>query len=270
MSELIKKFNNSHHLSEKWEKYFHVYEFILSKYKNKSIIFVEIGIHNGGSLKMWKDYFGTESKIIGIDVNKDCKKFENKNENIEVYIGNQSDVKFWKSFFDKVGPVDVILDDGGHTNLDQIITTIQTIPHIKDEGVLIVEDTHTSYMDIYNSNPKYTFINFVKRLIDNINCNINLELNIKTNSDLNNKIYSIQIFESIVAFFIDRKKNYKNYTINNFGNNSNIKDLTWITKNLQLGKAKKFFDLLSFFSFNKIKRLIINNKINNLIKKHFY
>ena len=134
MSELKKYFLELENYSTKWEKYFDVYENLLSKYKNKNITFVEIGIFNGGSLKLWKKFFGENSKIIGIDINEKCKQFEDKENNIEVFIGNQSDEKFWFNFFDKVGNVDVILDDGGHTNLDQIVTTINTIPYINDKA----------------------------------------------------------------------------------------------------------------------------------------
>ena len=56
MSELKKKFNECGNFSTKWEKYFDVYESILSKYKNKDITFVEIGILNGGSLNLWKEF----------------------------------------------------------------------------------------------------------------------------------------------------------------------------------------------------------------------
>ena len=78
MSELKKEFENLKNYSVKWEKYFKIYEKFFSKFKNKKIIFVEIGIFNGGSLQMWKNYFGKDSKIIGVDINPECKKFEEK------------------------------------------------------------------------------------------------------------------------------------------------------------------------------------------------
>ena len=125
---LSKLFEKSENFCIKYEKYFDVYEKYFSKYKEKNIIFVEIGIFNGGSLKVWKEYFGPNAKIIGIDLNPECKKFEE--DGIEVHIGNQSDPKFWDNFFLLVGNVDIILDDGGHTNLDQIITTTKCINNI--------------------------------------------------------------------------------------------------------------------------------------------
>ena len=153
-------FLKSKDFSIKLEKYFDVYEEYFSTFKGKNITFVEIGVFNGGSLKIWKDYFGPKSRIIGIDINNECKKFEDKENNIEIFIGNQSDENFWKIFFEKVGKVDIILDDGGHTNLNQIITTACTIKNINDGGVLLIEDVHTSYMPHYNSQIKQSFINF--------------------------------------------------------------------------------------------------------------
>ena len=75
-SKLKDLFLNSKNFSFKWEKYFDVYEEYFSKFKDKNITFVEIGVYNGGSLKIWKNYFGPKSRIIGIDINPDCKKFE--------------------------------------------------------------------------------------------------------------------------------------------------------------------------------------------------
>ena len=64
MKTLEKLFNQSKHLSIKWKKYFQIYEKIFNKYRNKKIIFVEIGIFQGGSLNIWKNYFGKGSRII--------------------------------------------------------------------------------------------------------------------------------------------------------------------------------------------------------------
>ena len=160
MSELEKEFLKSENQSIKWKKYFSVYEELFSQYKNKKIIFVEIGIANGGSLKIWKNFFGKDSKIIGIDLNEKCKKFEDLDNDIYIEIGNQSSEEFWNNFFKKFGIVDIVLDDGGHTNLDQITTVVKSIPNIRNGGMLVTEDTHSSYIKVYNSSYKHSFINF--------------------------------------------------------------------------------------------------------------
>ena len=58
-------FNKSKKFSLKWSSYFQVYENIFSEYRNKKITFVEIGVANGGSLFIWKKFFGKNAKIIG-------------------------------------------------------------------------------------------------------------------------------------------------------------------------------------------------------------
>ena len=108
--ELLELFYKSKNKSLKWKKYFPVYDKLFKRFKNKKIIFVEIGVLDGGSLEIWKNFFGKDSRIIGIDNNPDCKKLENTN--FEIFIGSQSDPNFWKDFFNKVGNVDIILDDG--------------------------------------------------------------------------------------------------------------------------------------------------------------
>ena len=269
MSELKKEFENLKNYSVKWEKYFSVYEKFFSKFKNKKIIFVEIGIFNGGSLQMWKNYFGKDSKIIGIDINPECKKFEEKENDIFVEIGNQSDDEFWKFFFDKHGNVDAILDDGGHTNLDQIKTTVNTVQHINDGGVLMVEDTHTSYVDEYNSSQKYSFINFSKKVIDDLNSNIDLELGLKINFSLKKYIYSIDFYESIVCFNINQAKAKKNKKVNNKGKSHSIDDLTWQGNEIFVKKLKKNLNKIPFIRLNKFTKFL-KKKINNkIIKKYF-
>ena len=56
-NEIKELFENSENLTNKWSNYFNIYEDLFKKYKNKDITFVEIGIHNGGSLDIWRKDF---------------------------------------------------------------------------------------------------------------------------------------------------------------------------------------------------------------------
>ena len=258
---LIDLFHSSKNRSIKWKKYFPIYEKLFEKYKNKEITFVEIGVLDGGSLEMWKKYFGKNSRIIGIDNNPECKKFEN--QNYEIFIGSQSDPKFWSNFFSKVGDVDIILDDGGHTNDQQIITLIESIEHIKNGGLHVVEDTHTSYQKHYGNPYKYSFINFSKKTVDDINSAFP---NIKNfNYTLNKRIYSIEFFESIVAFKIDKYLCDKNSLIENKGYKSNNNDNT-LGDNI-FNFRKKFNFLYKFKLLRKIERIFLKFLYRNKSKK---
>ncbi|MDP6734856.1 MAG: hypothetical protein QF877_19305, partial [Gammaproteobacteria bacterium] len=115
-------------------------------------------------------------------------------------IGDQADPNFWKKFTSEVGPIDIFLDDGGHTYVQQIITAECVLDGISDKGMLVVEDTHTSYMEGFGDQ-KFSFIKYVKLWIDKINSRFGA-----FNTDQNSgKIWSVEIFDSIVAFKVNKE-----------------------------------------------------------------
>jgi len=267
MGDLKKIFNQSKLTSIKWEKYFHIYDKIFKKYRNKKITFVEIGIFQGGSLEIWKNYFGKKSKIIGIDLNPKCKKFKNKNRNIDVFIGDQSNPDFWKNFFKKVGKVDVILDDGGHTNKQQIITVLNTANNIKDGGKLVIEDTHTSYLEKFGNQSRYNFINFAKQIIDQVNYTFPFKKKKKFKNTLDKYVYGISFFESIVEFKINRKNCYENKYAKNCGYDSGIEDFR-NHNSIIINFFKNFKNKTGLFKRIKLQKL--NYLLENFrLKKYF-
>ena len=273
MSSTLELFNLSKKNSIKYEKYFNIYDEILSDYRGKDITFVEIGVLDGGSLEIWKKYFGKNAKIIGIDLNPKSKKFEQ--EGIEIYLGDQSDKNFWESFFKKIGKVDIIIDDGGHTNKQQIVTTINSVKNINNGGMLIIEDTHTSYIREYGNPHKYSFVNFSKKIIDDINYTFFPSSSVlkKFQLSLNKEIYSIRYFESFCIFYIDRNRCGLNKPINNKGyktENINI-NISPEYKNLFYFKIiKSIFKKLSFLKFIYNYFILLLKKYkNNRLKKFF-
>jgi 23S rRNA U2552 (ribose-2'-O)-methylase RlmE/FtsJ len=261
-NDLKKIFNSIENFSIKTDNYFEIYEKNLNRFIGKKITFVEIGVHNGGSLQMWKKYFGKKAKIIGIDINPECKKFQD--DQIEIYIGDQSNKFFWQKFFSKVGNVDVVLDDGAHTNIAQIQTTLSCAKNIKNDGLLIIEDTHSSYHKKYNTSKKYTFINFTKNLIDKLYKDVN-SLNQKDNEyDLNQFVYSINFYQSCVIFNINRDKTIQNKTITNNKKNQNIKDLTF---QYYLNDGNNFLNKMKFTK--NIQKIYKKYKTNKYLKKIF-
>ena len=195
-SKVYESYLKSPYSSLKLSTYFNVYDQLLSKYRDKSVVFLEIGILDGGSLFMWRDFFGPQARIIGVDLNPEAKKWEE--EGFEIFIGDQSSAEFWKNTLNTIGKLDIVLDDGGHTYEQQIMTTESVIPFINDGGVIIIEDCHTSYMKKFGFK-KLSFINYAKYLIDNINKRY-VEFNNETSEK---RVWSIQFFESIVALHIN-------------------------------------------------------------------
>ena len=186
----------------KHENYFAIYDEILGEFKGRQITFVEIGVLHGGSLFMWRNFFGDAARIIGVDLSDKAREFEKFG--FEIFVGDQADPSFWRKFFSEVGPVDVVLDDGGHTNRQQLVTLKSTIPNIKDGGLLIVEDTVSSYMTDFGNPSAKSFTSHSKLLIDDLHSDA-LPLPTPT-SGLEKFIFSISYFKSIVSFRVDRVK----------------------------------------------------------------
>lgn len=151
-------------------RYFPVYEKHFARYRHKKVRILEIGVENGGSLLMWKNYFGAGAEVVGIDVNPKCKEFET--EKIKVYIGDQSNIKFLTDFIRDEDYFDIIIDDGGHHSHQQI-TSFKFLYYsvLSPTGIYLVEDCGTSYWTEYGGgfkNPE-SFIEYSKGLVDEIN-----------------------------------------------------------------------------------------------------
>jgi hypothetical protein len=164
LREIYEKHNGR--FLNKWDNYIDVYDKFFQGYRNKEITFLEIGIAHGGSLEMWRNYFGDKATLIGVDVNPETKKFEEGNT--KVFIGSQEDVQFLNTLKTQIPKVDILLDDGGHTMNQQITTFKAMFEHVKDTGLYVCEDLHTSYWSEYGGGfkKKNTFIEFSKNLID--------------------------------------------------------------------------------------------------------
>jgi hypothetical protein len=223
MKSLIDAYKNSPRLSIKYDTYFPVYEEILSKYRGKEITLIEVGVFNGGSLFMWRDYFGLKARIIGVDLNPAAKKWEQ--HGFEIFIGDQASEAFWGQLFDAVGPVDVFIDDGGHTNLQQIVTVHCAVEHIRDEGVLIVEDVHTSYFREFGNPWERSFVGFASKIVDAVNSRASA---LKTRRErYANRVHRVSFFESIVALHVNTKLCKKSSPTSNGGMTQNASDFRY-------------------------------------------
>ena len=182
----------------KWKHYFPIYECYFSEFVYKPVTLVEVGCGRGGSLQMWKRYFGPHARIIGIDVNPACKNFEE--DQIEVHIGPQQDHSFLQTVLDKIGIPDLVIDDGSHV-MSHITATFQFLyPRMLKNGVYLVEDLHAAYWDEYEGGLRKpsTFVEHCKHLIDELNADHTrgaLEPTEFTNTTL-----GIHFYDSVVVF----------------------------------------------------------------------
>jgi 23S rRNA U2552 (ribose-2'-O)-methylase RlmE/FtsJ len=132
----------------KWLHYFDVYEHHFARFRGTDVKVLEIGVASGGSLEMWKEYFGEGARIYGVDIREACR--EREGPGIEIHIGDQADPEFWNSFKKDVPPLDVIIDDGGHEPQQQRVTFEELYSHLLPGGVYVCEDVHGSQNDFAN------------------------------------------------------------------------------------------------------------------------
>src|SRR5262245_52207829 len=90
----------------KWNHYFDIYDRHFHRFRGKEVHILEIGIFSGGSLEMWRDYFGPKAVIYGVDIEPDCRAYENKG--IKIFIGDQADRSFWREFRRQVPNLDIV------------------------------------------------------------------------------------------------------------------------------------------------------------------
>jgi len=153
--------------------YFHLYHKHFHRYRGTNFTFLEVGVQSGGSILMWKHYFGPSMHYIGIDINPRALQFAT--EGVEIIIGDQSSREFWRSFKASHPHIDVLLDDGGHTMQQQKVTYEEMYGHVVANGIFACEDLHTSYWRGFMGNDKpsrplpkgmETFVDYSKRFID--------------------------------------------------------------------------------------------------------
>lgn len=110
---------------------------------------LEIGILDGSSLRMWRDYFGDGARIVGVDVDTSvCERA--REQGFEVHQGDQSDRSFMRGVGEIVRP-DVVVDDGSHLAPHQIASFESLFTFVKDGGAYVIEDVHCSFWAPYGN-----------------------------------------------------------------------------------------------------------------------
>ncbi len=160
LDELATKYGTDKQPSE--HNYVSNYAKILKNVDVNSML--EIGLGNGASARMWRDYF-PNSKIF-------CMEFfgeENKNkwdgadgiiEGIDIVSGDSTKEESWNNI--PYG-LDFIIDDGSHFPGDQIKTFALGFSHLKTNGIYVIEDTHCGLEEKYGASTELYqwFINLV-------------------------------------------------------------------------------------------------------------
>lgn len=160
--------NHTGHVVHKHRIHLEAYEFVFKKFRGEKVGILEIGLGNGGSLELWRKYFGKDASIFGLDV-VDLKYLESESDS-KIFIGTQADQKLLRDIAGAMDSLNFVIDDGSHFSKDQILSFEALFPLLADGGFYIVEDTHTSYRDAYGGGlgKPGTFIEYLKLMVDNL------------------------------------------------------------------------------------------------------
>lgn len=127
----------------KWHHYIPLYERYFAPFRGRPVRVLEIGVSEGGSLQLWRNYFGPAAVIYGIDIDPACARHNGVAG--QVRTGSQLDQGFLDGVVDEMGGIDIVIDDGSH-HMEDIPATLQGLfPRLNDGGIYLIEDLHTAY-----------------------------------------------------------------------------------------------------------------------------
>ena len=152
----------------KWMHYFEIYDRHFARFRGQAPVVLEFGVSQGGSLQMWREYFGPRARLFGVDINPECKRFEE--DDVRIFIGDQADRSFLRTLAATVPLLDILIDDGGHAMEQQIATFEELFPRVQPHGVYLCEDLHTSYWHRWGGGYKKpgSFIEYSKNWVDQL------------------------------------------------------------------------------------------------------
>lgn len=190
-------FSNENQTATKWLHYLAIYDRLFGKYVGQPIRFLEIGVCWGGSMNLWRKFFGQEASIFGIDIDPQCAAFNGISG--QVRIGSQDDPAFLRSVVEEMGGVDIVLDDGSHIGRHQRASFEALFPLLAEGGLYVIEDLHSAYWADYEGGAGRpgTAIEFLKGQIDAMHRHYHSPAD--NTADRIPAIESIQFFDSIAV-----------------------------------------------------------------------
>jgi limonene-1,2-epoxide hydrolase len=182
----------------KWHHFFDIYDRHFARHRGRPVKMLELGISQGGSIQMWRDYFGPDLELYGVDINPDCKRFEEPG--VRIFIGDQEDRSFLRSVAAQVPDVDILIDDGGHTMRQQIHTFEELFDKVIPTGTYLIEDLHTSYWRHFGGGVRRrgTFIEYSKDFIDRIHAWHSKQVGFEV-TDFTRSVHSLHYYDSVLV-----------------------------------------------------------------------
>ena len=126
-------------------RYLDWYDPMVERFVPNEIKLLELGIYEGGSLLLWRDYF-PKATVVGIDIQ--VRVDLSREERVRVFQGGQQDTSFLSEVANQTAPegFDIIIDDASHCgDLTKIAFWHLFDNHLKPSGLYVIEDWGTGY-----------------------------------------------------------------------------------------------------------------------------
>ncbi len=119
-----------------------VYNIFLGQYRNRSkpIRIAEIGVLNGASIKMWHEYFGSETEIHAFDISQSTLDTVSHIPHVHTHLLDSGNVDAINTIFGQLGEFDIIIEDASHRLEHQVTCVRECIKFLSPGGTLVVED----------------------------------------------------------------------------------------------------------------------------------
>jgi hypothetical protein len=145
LSQIYQKYSGPCGCGDKgtFHSYIEKYELFFEEFRNKKINILEIGVLNGKSVLLWKEFF-KDANIYAVDINnKDHLKLKDE----KTFILHSDATK--NDFLNLIKNIrfDIIIDDGSHILIDQINSFKLLKNSLKEKSLYIIEDVFYSHIN---------------------------------------------------------------------------------------------------------------------------
>jgi hypothetical protein len=151
-----------------YHSYDRFYPLFLENRRLEPLRFLEIGLDEGRSVKLWREYL-PNAELFGVDI-------INKSDidGVSFLQADQSVREDLERIANQIGTVNVIVDDGSHVVGHQILTFEVLFPMVQPGGLYVVEDIETSFWPVGTEIYGYpvggkTVLDFFVGLLENVN-----------------------------------------------------------------------------------------------------
>jgi cephalosporin hydroxylase len=140
--------------TDKGPNYLAYYESFFAPHRHRALNLLELGVHLGGSLQMWRDYF-SYGQIFGVDLNQVSL---GDGSRVHTFVGDVCDPGVYERIAEEtgVGAFDIIIDDASHIGVNVRASFEYLFANrLAPGGLYVIEDWGTAYMQHWPDGKAY-------------------------------------------------------------------------------------------------------------------